>query len=131
MLYALRYLHSKKVIHRDLKLENFLFSSTSENSELKMIDFGLSKHFKYGEELHEAVGTPYTVAPEVIRGSYDEKCDLWAIGVITFLLLSGDSPFGGCGGPESLATVRSNILQGKCSNSNIFRFIFLCRKAQR
>ena len=38
---------------------------------------------------HEAVGTPYTVAPEVIRGSYDERCDVWAIGVITYLLLSG------------------------------------------
>lgn len=79
----------------DLKLENFLFSSTSKDSELKMIDFGLSKFFRYGEVQHEAVGTPYTVAPEVIRGSYDERCDIWAIGVITFLLLSGDPPFGG------------------------------------
>lgn len=103
---------STGIIHRDLKLENFLFSSTSKDSELKMIDFGLSKHFKYGEVQHEAVGTPYTVAPEVIRGSYDERCDIWAIGVITFLLLSGDPPFGGCGGPESLMTVRSNILRG-------------------
>lgn len=77
-----------------------------------MIDFGLSKHFSYGEVHHEAVGTPYTVAPEVIRGSYDERCDIWAIGVITFLLLSGEPPFGGCGGPEPLMTVRSNILQG-------------------
>lgn len=77
-----------------------------------MIDFGLSKHFKYGEVQHEAVGTPYTVAPEVIRGSYDERCDIWAIGVIAFLLLSGDPPFGGCGGPEPLMTVRANILKG-------------------
>ena len=45
-----------------------------------MIDFGLSKHFKFGEVQHEAVGTPYTVAPEVILGSYDERCDVWAIG---------------------------------------------------
>lgn len=77
-----------------------------------MIDFGLSKHFKFGEVHHEAVGTPYTVAPEVIRGSYDERCDIWAIGVIAFLLLSGDPPFGGCGGPEPLMTVRANILKG-------------------
>lgn len=77
-----------------------------------MIDFGLSKHFRFGEIQHEAVGTPYTVAPEVIRGSYDERCDIWAIGVITFLLLSGDPPFGGCGGPEPLMTVRANILRG-------------------
>ena len=145
MMSAVRYLHHKGIIHRDLKLENFLFSSTSTDSELKMIDFGelwpnqflkasrrdvlynkrtsnmmmftsvlagLSKHFRYGEVQHEAVGTPYTVAPEVIRGSYDERCDLWAIGVIAFLLLSGEPPFGGCGGPEPLMTVRANILKG-------------------
>ena len=110
MLCAVRYLHSKGIIHRDLKLENFLFSSTAKDSELKMIDFGLSKHFRYGEVQHEAVGTPYTVAPEVIRGSYDERCDIWAIGVISFLLLSGEPPFGGCGGPEPLMVVRANIL---------------------
>jgi Ca2+-binding EF-hand superfamily protein len=72
----------------------------------------LSKHFQFGEVHHEAVGTPYTVAPEVIRGSYDERCDVWAIGVIAFLLFSGDPPFGGCGGPEPLMTVRDNILKG-------------------
>ncbi len=75
----------------------------------------MSKHFRYGEVHHEAVGTPYTVAPEVIRGCYDERCDIWAIGVITFLLLSGEPPFGGCGGPEPLLTVRSNILRGNFS----------------
>lgn len=112
MLCAVRYLHSKGIIHRDLKLENFLFSSSAEDSELKMIDFGLSKHFRYGEVHQEAVGTPYTVAPEVIRGRYDERCDIWAIGVISFLLLSGDPPFGGCSGSESLLTVRTNILNG-------------------
>lgn len=112
MLCAVRYLHSRGIIHRDLKLENFLFSSTSPDSELKMIDFGLSKHFRYGEIQHEAVGTPYTVAPEVILGTYDERCDIWAVGVIAFLLLSGDPPFGGCGGPEPLMQVRSNILRG-------------------
>lgn len=117
MLCAVRYIHYKKIIHRDLKLENFLFSTRESDSVLKMIDFGLSKHFQFGELHHEAVGTPYTVAPEVIRGSYDERCDVWAMGVITYLLLSGDSPFGGCGGPEPLTTVRDNILKGS------FRFL--------
>lgn len=65
---------------RDLKLENFLFSEAETGSQLKMIDFGLSKHFEFGEVQHESVGTPYTVAPEVILGEYDEKCDVWAIG---------------------------------------------------
>lgn len=112
MLSAVRYIHSKGIVHRDLKLENFLFSTTSPDSEIKMIDFGLSKHFTHGQQHNEAVGTPYTVAPEVLRGKYDEKCDVWAIGVITYLLLSGDPPFGGCGGPEPLTVVRQNILRG-------------------
>lgn len=113
ILCSVRYIHSKGIVHRDLKLENFLFSSKKADSELKMIDFGLSKHFFQGEVQSEAVGTPYTVAPEVIRGRYDERCDVWAVGVIAFLLLSGDPPFGGCGGPEPLVQVRDNILRGK------------------
>ena len=113
ILCSVRYLHSKGIIHRDLKLENFLFSSKSPDSELKLIDFGLSKHFKFGEIQHESVGTPYTVAPEVILGNYDARCDIWGIGVITFLLLSGYPPFGGCAGSsESLMPVRNNILSG-------------------
>lgn len=113
MLCSVRYIHSKGIIHRDLKLENFLFDSNSPDAALKMIDFGLSKHFKFGEVQVEAVGTPYTVAPEVIRGCYDERCDVWAVGVIAYLLLCGDPPFGGCGGPEPLPQVRRNILRGR------------------
>lgn len=108
---AVQYLHSQGIVHRDLKLENFLFTDPNSDSGLKMIDFGLSKHMKYGEKEKDAVGTPYTVAPEVIRGSYTEKCDVWAIGVIAYLLLSGDPPFGGCSG-EPLRQVRKNILSG-------------------
>ena len=69
-----------RIIHRDLKLENFLFTDTSPDSQLKMIDFGLSKHFQFGKVQREAVGTPYTVAPEVFWGNYDKRCDVWAIG---------------------------------------------------
>lgn len=112
MLSAVRYLHSKDVIHRDLKLENFLFSSADNDSELMMIDFGLSKHFDLGEVQTEQVGTPYTCAPEILKGSYDEKSDIWALGVITFLLLSGDPPFGGCYDNENLFEVRNNIVNG-------------------
>lgn len=89
-------------------LQNFLFASSQPDSELKMIDFGLSKHFKVGESHCERVGTPYTLAPEIIRGTYDEKCDVWSLGVITYLLLCGDSPFGGLDG-ESLLVVKENM----------------------
>ena len=65
MLCAVRYCHSKGIIHRDLKLENFIFANKDMSANLIMIDFGLSKHFTHGDIQHEAVGTPYTVAPEV------------------------------------------------------------------
>lgn len=111
MLSSVRYLHSKNIIHRDLKLENFLFSTRDADPQLNLIDFGLSKHFAHTGELHcEAVGTPYTAAPEIIRGQYDEKVDIWALGVITFLLLSGETPFGGIDG-EQLCSVRRRILE--------------------
>ena len=114
---SVAYLHSKNIIHRDLKLENFLFSDESNTSELKMIDFGLSKHFNVGELQHEHVGTPYTVAPEVIKSEdgYDAKVDVWAIGVITYLLLSGDTPFGGASPDDDLRDVRDRILMGHVS----------------
>ena len=114
---SVSYLHSKNVIHRDLKLENFLFQDETNDSELKMIDFGLSKHFNIGELQHDMVGTPYTVAPEVLvsKDGYNEKVDVWAIGVITYLLLSGDTPFGGACADEDLRDVRQRILSGHVS----------------
>mmetsp|Transcript_15992 Transcript_15992/g.44227 ORF Transcript_15992/g.44227 Transcript_15992/m.44227 type:complete len:609 (-) Transcript_15992:496-2322(-) len=109
MLSAIKYLHANNIVHRDLKLENFLFDD-KESISVQLIDFGLSKHFDPdGCNLNDAVGTPYTVAPEIIRGEYNEKVDVWAIGVITYLLLCGDSPFGGLDG-EAMTTVRQNIL---------------------
>lgn len=78
---------------------------------MEQIDFGLSKHFKSDEALlHDAVGTPYSVAPEIIRGSYNCKVDIWSIGVITYLLLSGESPFGGIYDGDRMERVRDNIL---------------------
>ena len=111
---AVAYLHSKGVIHRDLKLENFLFQDERNDSELKMIDFGLSKHFQEGDIQTEKVGTPYSVAPEIIKGSkgYDEKCDVWSIGVICYLLLCGETPFGGDSIEDNLSQVRKNITSG-------------------
>lgn len=106
MLTAIAYCHANNVVHRDLKLENFLFENTSPQSELKLIDFGLSQYFKPKEVMHNSVGTPYYVAPEVLEGNYDAKCDVWSIGVIAFMLLSGTPPFYGRSDADTLNAVR-------------------------
>jgi len=81
-----------------LKPENFLFFDKTEEAEIKIIDFGLSKKFDHAEmmgEMKTIVGTPFYVAPEVLSGSYDKQCDVWSIGVILYILLCGYPPFDG------------------------------------
>ncbi|MCO5596638.1 hypothetical protein L7F22_050705 [Adiantum nelumboides] len=85
--------HSLGVMHRDLKPENFLFLSKKEDSALKTIDFGLSVFFRPGEVFHDVVGSPYYVAPEVLRKQYGPAADVWSAGVILYILLSGVPPF--------------------------------------
>ncbi|XP_010555837.1 PREDICTED: calcium-dependent protein kinase 20-like [Tarenaya hassleriana] len=85
--------HSLGVMHRDLKPENFLFVNGDEEASLKTIDFGLSVFFKPGETFTDVVGSPYYVAPEVLRKHYSHECDVWSAGVIVYILLSGVPPF--------------------------------------
>ena len=95
MLSAITYLHTQGIVHRDLKLENFLFDQKGPNASLKLIDFGLSKHFAEHEKMHQVVGSAYYTAPEVLQGGYGKGCDVWSIGVICYMLLSGCPPFYG------------------------------------
>lgn len=90
ILKAIKYLHSVNICHRDLKLENVMIDP--KTMSIKIIDFGYSRKFKF-YELTSNVGTPYYIAPEVIRGSYGKEWDLWSVGVITYWLLSGEPPF--------------------------------------
>ncbi|KAM7264612.1 hypothetical protein ACFE04_002295 [Oxalis oulophora] len=85
--------HSLGVMHRDLKPENFLFVDEKEDSLLKTIDFGLSIFFKPGDKFTDVVGSPYYVAPEVLRKRYGPEADVWSAGVIVYILLSGVPPF--------------------------------------
>ncbi|XP_042411463.1 calcium-dependent protein kinase 16-like [Zingiber officinale] len=85
--------HKHGVIHRDLKPENFLFANKKENSPLKAIDFGLSIFFKTGENFSEIVGSPYYMAPEVLKRNYGPEIDIWSAGVILYILLCGVPPF--------------------------------------
>jgi len=94
MLLALHYLHSHGMVHRDLKLENFLYDC-AEGNHLKMIDFGFSKFSDSRVRMKTSCGTLAYVAPEVLKKNYTSQCDLWSMGVIVFVLLSGRMPFHG------------------------------------
>ncbi|CDP20654.1 unnamed protein product [Coffea canephora] len=85
--------HRHGVMHRDLKPENFLFANKKETSPLKAIDFGLSVFFKPGEHFNEIVGSPYYMAPEVLKRNYGPEVDVWSAGVILYILLCGVPPF--------------------------------------
>ncbi|XP_052174782.1 calcium-dependent protein kinase 30-like isoform X2 [Diospyros lotus] len=90
---VVRMCHENGVMHRDLKPENFLFASKKENSPLKAIDFGLSVFFQPGERFSEIVGSPYYMAPEVLKRNYGPEVDIWSAGVILYILLCGVPPF--------------------------------------
>lgn len=110
MVSAVQYLHLNNLVHRDLKPENMLFSTRDENSPLKLIDFGTCKHFEKNGRINERVGSPYYIAPEVISGNYNEKCDIWSLGVILYVILSGSPPFNGKNENEILLSIAEQEL---------------------
>jgi len=115
ILHAVSYMHKKGIAHRDIKPENILFDTEDEDSLIKIIDFGLSrKHFEeFGDSpMTEIVGTPYYIAPDVLKGTgYDKSCDLWSVGVIAYILLAGYPPFNGSDNSEVYNAIRQGRYQ--------------------
>lgn len=112
LLSAVKYLHSKNIVHRDLKPENILLENKNADQPIiKLIDFGSSNYCTDSQRLTLKVGAPYYIAPEVIKGSYNNKCDIWSVGVILFILLSGVPPFDG----ENDVEIMNKVKIGKYS----------------
>ena len=91
-------MHKKKIVHRDLKPENILISGSEEDQQLevKVVDFGFASFYDPKVGLDRGLGSPLYMAPEIIqKKTYTEKVDIWSIGVIAYILLTGRVPFGG------------------------------------
>jgi calcium-dependent protein kinase len=106
LLLAINHCHGINIAHRDIKPENIMYGA---DGEVKLIDFGLAKSQKKKQTMHTIAGTPYYMAPEVLKGKYGVECDIWSLGVLLYILLSGYLPFSG----NSRAEIFEAIADGK------------------
>lgn len=102
---ALIHIHSMNITHKDIKPDNIMFSS---DGTTKLIDFGLSQVTRSkGEKMDTIAGTPYFIAPEVIKGNYSQECDIWSLGVVMYTCLTGNFPFAGYSREEVFAKIQA------------------------
>ncbi|XP_055848646.1 serine/threonine-protein kinase Nek5 [Episyrphus balteatus] len=118
MLSGLEYLHIRHVIHRDLKPENLLLD---KNNRIKIADFGIALiHSSHAKKM-DALGTPYYLAPEILRGyQCDFKADVWSLGCILYEMCSGLGPFSFA---DTMRELRAMVLH---SNSTFYH----CKKLE-
>lgn len=96
LLEALRCCHERGVVHRDVKPKNMMLIDNSDDTSIKLADFGLSARTAGPKSLLRLCGSPLYVAPELLlRQPYDESIDMWSVGIVAFLLLGGAVPFNG------------------------------------
>ena len=87
----MNYCHKKSICHRDIKAENVIIA---KDNTIKIIDFGLACKFKPEEGMNRCIGTMLYMAPEIARKKqYNEKSDMWAIGIVIFVMLTGRIPY--------------------------------------
>jgi serine/threonine protein kinase len=105
---AIGYIHSRSIVHRDIKLDNILLDG---KGNVKIGDFGVSRLVKKGEIMREQCGTPAYIAPEILRdrGYQGFKVDIWSAGVVLFSMLYGSVPFKA----SNMSELHELIIRGK------------------
>ncbi|CDW81372.1 protein kinase domain containing protein [Stylonychia lemnae] len=107
ILLAVSYMHNQNIVHRDIKPENILLENEDVNNlNVKMTDFGFACFFDPAKGVSQTLGSPLYMAPEIIQEKqYDQRVDIWSIGVIVYILLSGRPPFRGKSKPEIFKSI--------------------------
>ena len=118
VLSAISYCHSNNIVHRDIKADCILIESSKEVEikgkkvtlyNIRLSEFNYARSFNKKKKLTKKVGTSYYVAPEVLNRNYNEKCDIWSIGVLLFVLLCGKPPFWGESDKEIIEKVKFGV----------------------
>ena len=116
ILSAISYCHERNVIHRDLKPENILLEESNEKLNIKVADFGSSCILDSQKKLSGCFGSAYYIAPEVLLGEYNEKCDIWSCGIIMFIMLTGKPPYKGKNQSNIVRTIKVEPFQPNSRN---------------
>lgn len=106
ILDGLAFLHNNNIAHLDVKPQNILLTEPLPDGDIKLCDFGLARDFNCGREILEIIGTPDYVAPEVLDYKpLNSTCDMWSVGVLTYVMLTGCSPFAGDTNQETFLNI--------------------------
>jgi calcium-dependent protein kinase len=130
LLKALSFIHSQNIIHRDIKPENILFANKRDYSTLRLIDFGLAT---YQKKDTKSVGTPFYMSPEMIDGISVPQSDIWSVGIIVYLMLTGKYAFEAHNGENLYEKIKNNeidmepLIESECSEE-AKDFIVKCLK---
>jgi len=134
MLRAINYLHKLQIVHRDLKPENFLFESKDKDAKIILIDFGTALVVEDDKSYDDLVGTPYYLAPESASsqksrtGAELKASDIWAVGVIAYICLTGSPPFYGKTNRDICKAIVRNKLRFPARTEFSKAFVEFCTK---
>ena len=112
LLQALAYLHNMGICHRDVKPENLMLKDGGDDAELQLVDFGISRYVLAGDKAKTMTGTPFYVSPEIVKltsgigDGYGCEVDMWAAGVVMYILLCGFPPFQADALPDMLDLIQ-------------------------